>query len=163
GRFAGGPDTLLVAPDDVFDVTADGSTIVYQDGTAEVELWAVGLTDALRGRFPVKQRLLSSTSFAYGVVSPEGNRVGLRRRVPGSQRSLRMQRPGEREPRDLPVSDGGEITGTWAAPDGAQLATMAWTADLESLTVRMISPTDGRATRWATFFAENGWIQWLGD
>src|SRR6059036_2088010 len=40
---------------------------------------------------------------------------------------------------------------------------MAWTADLESLTVRMISPTDGRATRWATFFAENGWIQWLGD
>ena len=252
GRFAGGPDTVLVAPDDVFDVTADGSAIVYQDGTAESDLWAVGLTDALRGRFAAAGRLVSSTSLVEGVLSPDGRWVLVMRRVaePGGERymlavvpfengaevvraltgtrtmnllawmpgggsffyveradvgvriitidartgarlgafaindsivtdvaalagggwawipqptgPLRVQRPGDPEPRELPKpDDDAYLVGVMAGPEGSQLTTMGWTANLESLTVHEISQPEGRATRWATFFCEGASMRWL--
>ncbi len=251
GTFAGHPDTVLAAPDEVFDVTADGGTITYTDGTNHHELWALELADALHGQFAAERRLLSSTSFAAGGVSPDGSRVLLGRRVAGvggeryvfavvpfagghevdlassgipafgwmpegasfwygertgvgmriitvdartgarlgafaisdstvidlsalpgggwawippSLHIFRIQRPDEREPRDFPMPNGERsLIGVRAAPVGSQVATMGWTADLESLKVHVISPPDGRATRWATFFAETGRMQWLAD
>ena len=50
-----------------------------------------------------------------------------------------------------------------AGPEGSQLTTMGWTANLESLTVHVISQPEGRATRWATFFCEGASMRWLAD
>jgi hypothetical protein len=75
GRFTGGPDTVLHTSQPLFDVTNDGTSIVYGDGTYQYDAWALGLQDALQGRFVPERRLLSSASSIDAVVSPEGERV----------------------------------------------------------------------------------------
>jgi len=84
--------------------------------------------------------------------------------IPQRTGPLRVQRPGDPEPRDLPKPDDDALLNSlWAGPGGSQLATLGWTADLESLTVHVISQPEGRATRWAAFFCEGGALQWLAD
>jgi len=247
GTFAGPPDTVLVTSQGDFDITADGGAIVYGEGTDQYSVWALELTDALRGRFAVEQRLLSSTSQTWAAVAPDGNRVVITHRGPGlggerdvidvvssagraelthapsgalvsaydvrwmpdgaaffyaeradstvrfvtvdgrtGQRlgtfaigdsavnsfdplpgggwvwisptlnGLRLQRPGEPQPRDLPKPDpNGNVFSVAAAPDGARLVTIGWNATNDSMRVHMISLPDGRPTRWATFFGED--------
>jgi len=75
GKFAGVPDTILVAPEPYFDVTADGRTIVFADGTYEYDLWALESSSALTGRISEGRRLMHSTSSVGGVVSPDGRSV----------------------------------------------------------------------------------------
>ena len=109
GTFAGRPDTVLVTSQGDFDITADGGAIVYGEGTDQYSVWAVDLSDALRGRFAAQQRLLSSTSQTWGAVSPDGDRVVVAHRGPGLG--------GERDVIDV-VSSAGHAVLTHA-PSGA--------------------------------------------
>ena len=109
GTFAGRPDTVLVTSQGDFDITADGGAVVYGEGTDQYSVWAVDLTDALRGRFAAQQRLLSSTSQTWGAVSPDGDRVVVAHRGPGLG--------GERDVIDV-VSSAGHAILTHA-PSGA--------------------------------------------
>src|SRR2546428_7361847 len=84
--------------------------------------------------------------------------------IPQPTGPLRVQRPGDLEPRELPKPDDDAfLVGVMAGPEGSQLTTMGWIANLESLTVHVISQPEGRATRWATFFCEGASVRWLAD
>ena len=109
GTFAGRADTVLVTSQGDFDITADGGAVVYGEGTDQYSVWAVDLTDALRGRFAAQQRLLSSTSQTWSAVSPDGDRVVVAHRGPGLG--------GERDVIDV-VSSAGHAILTHA-PSGA--------------------------------------------
>ncbi len=253
GTF-GHPDTLLTAFRGSFDVTADGGTVAFGDGTAKHDLWALSLSDALRGRFTANPRL-SSTSSIQAVPSPDGSRFLLRRLVAstagervafavvplaggaevvhvppaevngnvfgwtpdgtsfwyveherGAWRfvtadsrtgtrlgafavsdatvrdadplggggwawiaqsvvELRVQQPGEREPRTLALPEGvARAFGVSASPYDARLATFGWNATGDSILVHVISLSEGRATRWAAFFGEGmHGVFWLAD
>lgn len=75
GRYKGGADTMLVTATTGFDVSADGTTIAYVDGTDQNDLWTAQVSDALKGRFPPERRLESATSHLWGRISPDGSRV----------------------------------------------------------------------------------------
>ena len=75
GRFAGVPDTILLVSQASFDVSADGNSIVYAEGTYRWEVWALELSAALRGEFPAVSRRLSATAESFGTLSPDGRRV----------------------------------------------------------------------------------------
>jgi hypothetical protein len=84
GRLATRQDTLLSGNFNNFSVTADGSTLVIDDGTSEYSLWALGLTDALQGRFAEPARLAKATTRIGAQLSPDGSRVLLSRNLPTS-------------------------------------------------------------------------------
>jgi len=79
GRFASRVDTIFrIGPYNEFSVTADGATILYDDGTEEFDVWAAGLRDVLRGNRP-KESLLHTTLRPRAWLSSDGNRVLLAR------------------------------------------------------------------------------------
>jgi hypothetical protein len=51
GRLAERQDTLMSGNFNNFSVTADGSTMVIEDGSPDYCLWALDLQDAVKGRF----------------------------------------------------------------------------------------------------------------
>jgi hypothetical protein len=75
GRFAGPADTLLTTAASGFDVTADGGTIAYGDGTNQYGLWALPMAEAVKGRFQSERRRQSASSVLRGRVSPDGTRL----------------------------------------------------------------------------------------
>jgi protein kinase-like protein/WD40 repeat protein len=75
GRYAGAADTVLATAAAGFDVTADGTTITYSDGTNQYGLWALELSEAVKGRLLPQRRLVSGTSEIGGSISPDGSRV----------------------------------------------------------------------------------------
>ncbi len=84
GQLAARQDTLLSGLFNNFSVTADGGTLVIDDGTSDDEVWAVTLADGLAGKFaPDKSRLRSSTRIAASI-SPDGGRILLGRTLPST-------------------------------------------------------------------------------
>ncbi|MEO8032350.1 MAG: protein kinase [Gemmatimonadota bacterium] len=75
GRISRVADTAFDASIGAFDVSADGSTLVYVEGSHLYELWSVGLASALAGQFPPDHRIATSTAFLLGAPSPDGHRL----------------------------------------------------------------------------------------
>ena len=75
GRFTGAWDTVLAAGSLGFDVSEDGQSLVYADGSAEYGLWALDLADALKGKFPPGRRLRSGTIGDVVRLSPDGTSI----------------------------------------------------------------------------------------
>ena len=84
GRLASRQDTLLSGNFNNFSVTADGSTLVIDDGTQDYSLWALGLPDALKGKFVESQRLAKTSTRVGAQLSPDGSRLLLARNLPTS-------------------------------------------------------------------------------
>ena len=84
GRLATRQDTLLSGNFNNFSVTADGSTLVIDDGTYEYSLWALGFADALQGKFAEPARLAKTSTRVGAQVSPDGARLLLTRNLPTS-------------------------------------------------------------------------------
>jgi len=81
GKLAQHQDTLLSGTFNNFSVTADGTTLVVDDGTADFKLWAVSEPEALSGKFTGEPLLKSSTGI-NGQISPDGERILVRRNLP---------------------------------------------------------------------------------
>jgi len=79
GRFSESWDTVSTGRFTQFDVTEDGGTLVLDEGTSEYTGWTLDLRDALRGVFPESRRLLQSTVPIFLGLSPDGNRVLVKR------------------------------------------------------------------------------------
>ena len=79
GRFSQRWDTVYAGRFTQFDVTEDGGTLVLDEGTSEYTGWTLDLRDALRGVFPESRRLLQSTVPIFLGLSPDGNRVLVKR------------------------------------------------------------------------------------
>ena len=128
GRLAARQDTLLSGNFNNFSVTADGSTLVIDDGSEEYSLWTLGLADALQGKFVEGERRTKTSTRLGARVSPDGSRLLLARNLPssagGSERRFSIQPFG-----------GGSETGlnTPGSP-----VTAFWT---DSVTVGVISQT----------------------
>ncbi len=83
-RLATRQDTLLSGTFNNFSVTADGTTLVIDDGTSNYQLWATDLADALTNKFPENRRLLQATTRIGAQLSPDGARLLLARTLPSS-------------------------------------------------------------------------------
>jgi hypothetical protein len=84
GHLATRQDTLLSGTFNNFSVTADGATLVIDDGTSDDELWALSLADVMANRFvPGSSRLRGSTRVG-AALSPDGARLLLGRTLPTS-------------------------------------------------------------------------------
>jgi hypothetical protein len=82
GHLASRQDTLLSGTFNNFSVTADGSTLVLDDGTADYLLWATDVAGALAGRFPENRQLMKASTWIGAQLSPDGERVLLARTLP---------------------------------------------------------------------------------
>ena len=84
GKLASRQDTLLSGNFNNFSVTADGSTLVVDDGNFDFAMWALGFPDALAGKFADGDRRMKSSTRIQGQLSPDGTRVLLSRNVASS-------------------------------------------------------------------------------
>ncbi len=84
GKLATRQDTLLSGNFNNFSVTADGTTLVIDDGTSDDQLWALDFADAMANRFSEdRSRVRGSTRVRAGL-SPDGSRLLLGRALPSS-------------------------------------------------------------------------------
>jgi len=81
GRFADRQDTVYTGQITRFTVTADGGSLVLDEGTAEYGVWAVDFRDALRGALADSRRVLESTTRLAIEVSPDGSRLLIKKDV----------------------------------------------------------------------------------
>jgi tRNA A-37 threonylcarbamoyl transferase component Bud32 len=79
GRFSGTRDTVYTGQVTQFSVTADGGTLVLDEGTSDYSAWTLDLRDALHGAFADEHRLSRSTTPINIDLTPAGNRVLIRR------------------------------------------------------------------------------------
>ncbi len=74
GRFAKTIDTINTAVHTRFGVTTDGSSLVLDEGSTDYSLFALDMAHALRGEFPQKP-LLKSSSALNVRMSPDGKQI----------------------------------------------------------------------------------------
>jgi hypothetical protein len=84
GKLASRQDTLLSGNFNNFSVTADGSTLVVDDGSSDFSLWALGFQNALAGKFTDADRRARSSSRILSALSPDGGRILIARDVASS-------------------------------------------------------------------------------
>jgi hypothetical protein len=75
GRFAERGDTVYTGTLTNFGVTADGGTLILDEGITEYAGWALSFEDLLKGRFTEDKRVLRGTSSFGASLSPDGNAV----------------------------------------------------------------------------------------
>jgi len=75
GRFSAVRDTVYTGAFTGFDVTADGSQLVLDEGTSDYDGWALEFQAALRGAFALEKRLVHSSSPVILYLSPDGGRI----------------------------------------------------------------------------------------
>ena len=84
GKLASRQDTLLSGNFNNFSVTADGSTLVVDDGTSTFNLWATGFPEALQGKFTDTERRTRSSTRIMSTLSPDGTHILLGRDLASS-------------------------------------------------------------------------------
>lgn len=102
GRLAKQQDTLLSGNFNNFSVTADGGSLVLDDGTDEFTVWAAPLADALKGKLAESGRLVRSSTPVAASLSRDGQRVLLARDLPTTSGGI------ERRYSVMPVGGGAE-------------------------------------------------------
>jgi serine/threonine-protein kinase len=75
GTFGRQADTLFTGTPTSLDVTSDGATLVFDEGTTQYTAWALDLADALKGNFPDEKRLVVATTPVDARISPDGQSV----------------------------------------------------------------------------------------
>jgi hypothetical protein len=130
GKLAQNQDTLMSGIFNNFSVTADGSTLVIDNGAPDFSLWTLGLPDALKGKFADAGRRLTTSTLVESGLSPDGSRLLLARNVPTGAGA------SERRFSLLPFAGGSETT--LNIPGGADGARWA-----DSVTVRVLRQVPG--------------------
>jgi hypothetical protein len=107
GKLSQHQDTLLSGNFNNFSVTADGGTLVIDDGAPDYSLWTLDLAEALKGKFADGQRRFTTSTMVVADMSPDGSQLLLSRRVPNGDWRLSL----------LPFAGGSEAT--FNVPGGA--------------------------------------------
>jgi hypothetical protein len=84
GHLAIRQDTLLSGNFNNFSVTADGATLVIDDGTSDDQLWALDFADAMANRFADNRSRVKGSTRVGAKLSPDGGRLLLGRALPSS-------------------------------------------------------------------------------
>ena len=82
GHLAARQDTMARGVFSAFSLTADGASMVMDDGVYEFDVWATSLDDAIKGRLTDDRRIAHSSSFVVASPSPDGARLLVSRRIP---------------------------------------------------------------------------------
>jgi hypothetical protein len=92
GKFATHQDTIYSGQFTNLSVTADGTQMAIDDGSYSFSVVAANLSDFLKGTVRAGAPLMRASSWVTAVVSPDGERLLMRRRVPGpnGQAGLRL-------------------------------------------------------------------------
>jgi tRNA A-37 threonylcarbamoyl transferase component Bud32 len=117
GKLAARQDTMARGLFTAFSLTADGRTMVIDQGAYDHGVWAVPFDSARAGVFPEAKRLARASSQTTGVISPGGSRVLVRRTVPtaGGQSETRLGVLPFDGGAEVPVtSDGMVIRSNWS-------------------------------------------------
>jgi len=130
GKLASRQDTLLSGNFNNFSVTADGSTLVVDDGKSEYNLWALGFPAALAGKFTDADRRARSSTQIFSSLSPDGGRILIARDVASSSGQA------ERRYTVQPFAGGSETP--LNVPAGTRVS--KW---IDSVTVEFGNQTDG--------------------
>ncbi|HEX3273312.1 MAG TPA: protein kinase [Gemmatimonadales bacterium] len=125
GKLAERQDTLLTGTFNNFSVTADGATLVIDDGAPDYSLWALDLPDAVKGKFADARRRFTTSTFIEAMLSPDGSRLLVARRVPTGAGA------SDRRFSVLPFAGGSETV--LNIPGGADRASWA-----DSVTLRVV-------------------------
>ena len=153
-----------------FSVTADGSTLVLDDGTAEFALWALGFPEALQGKFAEPSAGSKSSTRVGAQLSPDGTAhphgPRICRRLPDRASGASRCFPSRGEPRRRSVrrSDSrgsrldrlGDRRGD--VPAGARVCTSAWSMCAPAAPVRTFDIPDSLARDFAPL--PDGWA-WM--
>jgi hypothetical protein len=169
GRFLARQDTMYTGNWTSFDVTADGSTFVFDDDASVFSGWALEMTDLLRGVFPEKRRLLTATSDLVFEVSPNGKKILVGRaagpRPDGGRRwDILPFNGGPMAP--FPATPSAHTAAPWL--DSATIAVVAETskgielalADVNTGARRSAYIIEDSTLNEAAFLPESGWV-WL--
>jgi serine/threonine protein kinase len=90
GRLSAQQDTMTAGLFTAFSVTADGGAMVMDEGVYDYNAWALDFGDLMKGNFPENRRIIHASTAAYPQISPDGERVLIRRVVPrGGERAER--------------------------------------------------------------------------
>jgi hypothetical protein len=116
GKLAARQDTMARGLFTAFSLTADGRTMVIDQGAYDHGVWALPFDSARAGAFPESRRLARASSQTTGVISPDGARVLVRRTTPtpggGSETRLAVMPFGGGP--EVPVaSEGPVIRSSW--------------------------------------------------
>jgi tRNA A-37 threonylcarbamoyl transferase component Bud32 len=82
GRFATHQDTIYSGRFTNLSVTADGTQMTVDDGSYSFSVIAASLSDILKGTLPNAPPLVQASNRVLGLVSPDGQRLLIRRSVP---------------------------------------------------------------------------------
>ena len=74
GKLAQRQDTLLSGNFNNFSVTADGATLVIDDGAPDYSLWTIDLAEALKGKFADARRRFTTSTLVNAGCRPTGRR-----------------------------------------------------------------------------------------
>jgi tRNA A-37 threonylcarbamoyl transferase component Bud32 len=83
GRFATHQDTIYSGRFSNLSVTADGTQMTVDDGSYSFSVIAASVPDLLDGTLPQGPPLMQASNRVGALVSPDGQRLLLRRNVPG--------------------------------------------------------------------------------
>jgi Tol biopolymer transport system component len=171
GRFAPRADTVyrLAAPNNSYSVTYDGSTLLFDEGVAEYDVWATDLKSAVHGNWPREKSILHSTSAPIARLSPDGSRLLIGRTEVSSTSQRRwsiMPFDGKGE---TPLALGGENAQAYWA-DAATIAVIERGAGATRFSLMNAGQTSRRSTLTIRDSTITDWIVlpnggwgWLSD
>jgi serine/threonine protein kinase len=117
GKLAARQDTMARGLFTAYSLTADGRTMVIDQGAYDHGVWALPFDSARAGAFPESHRLARASSQTTGVISPDGARVLVRRTVPmaGGGSETRLAVLPFRGGAEVPVaSEGMVVRSNWS-------------------------------------------------
>jgi len=85
GKFATHQDTIYSGRFSNLSVTADGTQMAVDDGSYSFSVVAASLADLLKGAPPAGAPLMQASNRVNATVSPDGERLLMRRSVPGAK------------------------------------------------------------------------------
>ncbi|MBA3340605.1 MAG: protein kinase [Gemmatimonadaceae bacterium] len=97
GRLETRGDTVYTGKATGMSITADGGTLVFDEGTADLTAWKLPLADVVTGKFTDDKLLFRSTNNVVGTLSPDGTMIAIGREVSGGRQYSVMPYDGGAE------------------------------------------------------------------
>ena len=93
-KLASRGDTVYSGNTAGLSVTADGTTVVYDDGATDFSAWLLPLADLVGNKFTDDKRIVRATAALRGTISPDGKIAVIGRELSEGGREFVVIKPG---------------------------------------------------------------------